>query len=93
MRSGTDSPDEFRARIAPWRCSNGRIGSHQHSSSRSNWTSGSMPLAIRVEAAMRHPNPTCRPPALVLSTPIRQRYKSTQLTRRMVTVAISSEIM
>jgi hypothetical protein len=43
--------------------------------------------------AMRHPEPTCKPPALALSAPIGQRYKSTQLTRRMVTVAISSEIM
>jgi hypothetical protein len=43
--------------------------------------------------AMRHPEPTCKPPALALSAPIGQRYKSTQLTRRMVTVAISSGIM
>jgi hypothetical protein len=46
-----------------------------------------------MKAAMRHPEPRWRPPALALSTPIGQRYKSTQLTRRMVTVAISSEIM
>jgi hypothetical protein len=49
-------------------------------------------LPIRMKAAMRHPEPRWRP-ALALSTPIGQRYKTTQLTRRMVTVAISSEIM
>jgi hypothetical protein len=50
-------------------------------------------LPIRIKADVRHSEPRWRPPALALSTPIGQRYKSTQLTRRMVTVAISSEIM
>ena len=53
----------------------------------------SMAVCHSCEGAMRHPEPDVQTGPLMLSTPIRQRYKWTQLTRRMVTVAIWSEIM